>query len=58
MIHLVFLSVFAVAVGIVLGAMLRREPRAIATLALWITGTLIASGVILGWILYLWPLVT
>lgn len=50
--HFLYLVVFAVAVGVVLGAMLRREPREAARLALWIAGSLVGAAVLVGWLMY------
>ncbi len=46
------LSVFAAAVGLVLGAMLRRRTGDALRLALWITIALVASGTAVSWLLY------
>jgi len=56
MIHFAFLCVFAVAAGIVLGAMLRRGRRDSIVLAAWIAGAMILTAIALSWLLYLLPL--
>lgn len=56
MIHFAFLCIFAVAVGIVLAAMLRRSRRDIVVLAAWIAGAMIFAALALSWLLYLLPL--
>ncbi len=56
MIHFVFLVAFCGAVGLVLAAILRRGIRRVLRLAAWITGGLVFSAVVLGWILYIFPL--
>ena len=58
MIHFLFLCVYAVAVGAVLAAMLRRRRRDVLVLAAWIAGAMILTGVALSWILYVFPLAT
>jgi hypothetical protein len=50
--HFFYLVVFALAVGIVLGAMLRSEPREAVRLALWITGGLVGAAVMIAWLMY------
>jgi hypothetical protein len=44
--------VFAGAVGIVLGAMLRSDRREAARLALWITLGLVGAALVLAWVMY------
>ena len=44
--------VFAGAVGIVLGAMLRTDGRQAARLAMWITSGLVGTALVLAWIMY------
>lgn len=56
MIHFAFLCIFAVAVGIVLAAMLRRSRCDIVVLAAWIAGAMIFAALALSWLLYLLPL--
>ena len=56
MIHFLFLVIFSAAVGIVLASMLRRGRDRVLRLAAWITGGLVLSGLVLGWILYFLPL--
>jgi len=55
MIHLAFLCLFSLAVGVVLAAMLRRGRRDILALAAWIACAMIFTGVALSWLLYLLP---
>lgn len=55
MTHFLFLSVFAAAVGIVLGAMMRRDPREAAKLGLWIALGMIGVALGISWVLYLLP---
>lgn len=55
MTHFLLMVVFAGAVGAVLAAMLRTEPREVLALALWIAGGMVAVGVVVAWILYLLP---
>ncbi len=50
--HFFYLVVFAAAVGIVLGAMLRGDPRQAAKLALWVSGGLVGTAMVLAWLLY------
>lgn len=51
--HFLYLSLFAAAVGIVLGAMLRADRRGAARLALWIALGLVGTAVVLAWAMYL-----
>jgi hypothetical protein len=55
MIHFGFLAVFAVAVGVVLAAMLRRRRHDVVRLAMWIGGTMMLAAVVLAWVLYFLP---
>ena len=50
--HFFYLIVFAAAAGIVLGAMLRGDPRQAAKLALWIAGSLVGTAMVLAWLMY------
>ena len=50
--HFFYLVVFAAAVGIVLGAMLRGDPRQAAKLALWVAGGLVGTAMVLAWLMY------
>ena len=50
--HFFYLVVFAAAVGIVLGAMLRGDPRQAAKLALWVSGGLVGTAMVLAWLMY------
>jgi hypothetical protein len=56
MIHFGFLSIFALAVGIVLAAMLRRSRHDVLRLALGIAGAMIGAALVLSWVLYFFPL--
>jgi hypothetical protein len=51
--HFLYLVLFAAAVGMVLGAMLRADARQAARLALWIAGGLVGSALALAWLMYL-----
>lgn len=53
--HFLLLLVFAVAVGGVLGAMLRAERREALVLAAWIAGGMVAAAVLVAWALHLLP---
>ena len=50
--HFFYLVVFAAAVGVVLGAMLRGDSRQAATLALWIASGLVGTALVLAWLMY------
>ena len=50
--HFFYLVVFAAAVGIVLGAMLRGDPRQAAKLAVWVAGGLVGTAMVLAWLMY------
>ncbi len=50
--HFFYLVVFAAAVGIVLGAMLRSDARQAIKLALGITGGLVGTAMVLAWLMY------
>lgn len=50
--HFLYLVLFAAAVGVVLGAMLRSEPREAAVLAGWITLGLVGTALALAWLMY------
>lgn len=56
MTHFLFLLAFCAAVGAVLGAMLRRDPREAARLALWIALGMIGVGLAISWVMYFLPL--
>lgn len=56
MIHFALLCAFAIAVGAVLAAMLRHDRREVISLAAWIAGAMVFTGVALSWVLYLFPL--
>lgn len=51
--HFLYLCLFAAAVGIVLGAMLRQGFGEAARLAMWITLGLVGGAVALAWAMYL-----
>jgi len=51
--HFLYLCLFAAAVGIVLGAILRGERREAVRLALWITLGLVGTALLLAWGMYL-----
>lgn len=50
--HLLYIVVFAAAVGVVLGAMLRRDVGEAAGLAMWITLGMVGTALILAWAMY------
>ena len=50
--HFLYLIVFAVAVGVVLGAMLRSDTRQAARLAAWITLGLVGTALLIAWLMY------
>ena len=50
--HFLYLVIFAGAVGIVLGAMLRSDRWQAARLALWITLSLVGTALVLAWVMY------
>jgi len=50
--HFLYMSVFAGAVGVVLGAMLRSDPREALRLALWITAGMVSAALLIAWIMY------
>ena len=50
--HLLYIVVFAAEVGVVLGAMLRRDVGEAAGLAMWITLGMVGTALILAWAMY------
>jgi|TARA_B100002003_G_C13695282_1_gene350103 hypothetical protein len=50
--HFLYLVLFAASVGAVLGAMLRSDPRQAVRLAMWITGGLVGTAVVIAWLMY------
>ena len=50
--HFLYLVLFAGAVGIVLGAMLRSGTRQAARLAMWITVGLVGTALVMAWVMY------
>ncbi len=54
--HFGFLCLFSIAVGIVLGAMLRRRPRDAVVLATWIALGLIGGALMISWAMLLLPI--
>ncbi len=50
--HFLYLVLFAAAVGIVLGAMLRSNARQAARLAMWITLGLVGTALLMAWVMY------
>ncbi len=50
--HLLYIVVFAAAVGVVLGAMLRRDVGEAVGLAMWITLGMVGTALILAWAMY------
>jgi hypothetical protein len=55
-IHFLFLVIFCLAVGLVLGAMLRHDPRDAAELAGWIAAGMVGVAYVMSWLMYLLPL--
>ena len=50
--HFLYLCFFAIAVGAVLGAMLRSDRRDAIRLGLWIALGLVGTAVALAWVMY------
>ena len=50
--HFLYMTLFAGAVGVVLGAMLRSSTRQAARLAMWITLGLIGTALVMAWAMY------
>ena len=50
--HFLYMVVFAMAVGIVLGAMLRRGVEETLRLAMWISLGLVGTALVLAWVMY------
>ena len=50
--HFLYLCLFAIAVGAVLGAMLRSDRRDAIRLGLWIALGLVGTAVALAWVMY------
>jgi hypothetical protein len=50
--HFLYMVLFAAAVGVVLGAMLRNDPREAARLALVITASLVGAALVIAWLMY------
>ena len=50
--HFLYLCMFAIAVGAVLGAMLRSDRREAIRLGLWIALGLVGTAVALAWVMY------
>lgn len=50
--HFLYLVLFAGAVGAVLGAMLRSEPREAVRLGAWIAGALVGAALLIAWLMY------
>ena len=50
--HFLYLCLFAIAVGAVLGAMLRSDRREAIRLGLWIFLGLVGTAVALAWVMY------
>lgn len=51
--HFLFLVIFCVAVGTILGPMLRGDPAEGAKLAVWIAGGMIFAALVLAWAMHL-----
>lgn len=54
--HSLLLLIFAFFVALVFGTLLRDEPRAQAHLTAIIFGALVTSAIVLGWLMYPFPL--
>jgi len=50
--HFLYLVLFAGAVGVVLGGMLRSNARQAARLAMWITLGLVGTALAMAWVMY------
>ncbi len=50
--HFLYLVLFAAAVGAVLGAMLRSDPRQAVRLALSITAGMVGTALVIAWVMY------
>jgi len=50
--HFLYMTLFAGAVGVVLGAMLRSGTRQAARLAMWITLGLVGTALLMAWVMY------
>lgn len=50
--HFLYLVLFAASVGLVLGAMLRSDPRQAVRLALWIATSLVGAALAIAWVMY------
>lgn len=53
MIHAALMVAFSIAVGLVLGLILRRDLRAAAALATVISGSMVVGATFIAWVLYL-----
>lgn len=53
MIHFLFLTIFCLAVGLVLGAMLRHSPRDMMVLAGWIAAGMVGVAYLMSWMMYI-----
>ena len=51
--HLLYLCIFSGAVGVVLGAILRRNAREALVLGIWIAVGMILAAIGIGWAMYL-----
>ena len=56
MLHFFFLCIFCLAVGAILGAMLRNEMWAAMRLGLWIASAMIGIAMVIAWVMYFLPL--
>lgn len=52
MLHFLFLSLFCIAVGLVLGAMLRASLGAAVRLGLWIAAGMTGAALAVAWLMY------
>jgi TRAP-type C4-dicarboxylate transport system permease small subunit len=54
--HLLLMALFAGCVAVVGGVLLKDTPREEARAALGIAGSLVGAALVLGWVLYFFPL--
>ena len=54
--HFLLLALFALFVSVVFGVLLRDEPRDQARLGVMMFGAFLATGFVLGWLMYPLPL--
>jgi hypothetical protein len=54
--HLLLLIIFALCVSAVLAVLQRDTPRAQVRFGLWLAGAFVGAALILGWLMYPFPL--